>query len=61
MAALLYVIEDVFEVLQVKFEFCSDLRSELAWTPNAEEVEKLTDGPVEVGAASTTLAQQGSG
>jgi deazaflavin-dependent oxidoreductase (nitroreductase family) len=31
------------------FEFCSDLRSELQWNPKAKYIEKLTDGPVEVG------------
>jgi glyoxylase-like metal-dependent hydrolase (beta-lactamase superfamily II) len=31
------------------FDFCSDLRSELRWNPNAKYVEKLTDGPVGVG------------
>ena len=28
------------------FDFCSDLRNELVWNPNAEQVDKLTDAPV---------------
>ena len=31
------------------FDFCSDLRSELRWNPNAKYIEKLTDGSVGVG------------
>ena len=31
------------------FDFLTDLRHELDWNPNAEHVEKLTDGPIRVG------------
>lgn|SRR5512134_2649890 len=31
------------------FDFCSDLRNEMAWNPKARSVEKLTEGPVGVG------------
>jgi len=31
------------------FDFCSDLRNELAWNPKAEHVDKLGSGPVAVG------------
>ena len=31
------------------FDFCSDLRSELQWNPNAKYIEKVTDGSVGVG------------
>ena len=31
------------------FAFCSDLRRELEWNPDARAVEKLTDGPVGMG------------
>ena len=31
------------------FDYCSDLRSELQWNPNAKYIEKVTDGPVGVG------------
>lgn len=31
------------------FDFCSDLRNELVWNPNAVQVEMLTDDPVRVG------------
>lgn len=50
MAALSYAIEGVIEASPVDvFDFCSDLRNELVWNPNAEAVEKLTDGPVDTG------------
>src|SRR5919106_2304753 len=29
--------------------FCSDLRNELLWNPDAISVEKLTEGPIGVG------------
>jgi len=31
------------------FAFCSDLRRELEWNPDARSIEKLTDGPVGLG------------
>lgn len=31
------------------FRFCSDLRNELLWNPDAEYVVKVTEGPVGVG------------
>lgn len=47
MAVLSYVVEDVIAASPVEvFDFCSDLRNELVWNPNAEQVDKLTDGPV---------------
>jgi hypothetical protein len=47
---LSYVIESLIEVPPATvFDFCSDLRNELVWNPNAEEVDKLTDGPVDMG------------
>lgn len=50
MAVLSYVVEDVIEASPVEvFDFCSDLRNELVWNPNAEQVDKLTDGPVGLG------------
>jgi hypothetical protein len=45
-----YVKEAVIDVSQAEaFRFCSDLRNEMAWNPNAEQVDKLSDGPVDVG------------
>ena len=45
-----YVVEDVMAASPVEvFDFCSDLRNELVWNPNAEQVDKLTDGPVGCG------------
>lgn len=32
------------------FDYLSDLRSEPAWSPNCKLVEKITDGPVGLGA-----------
>jgi len=50
MADLSYVAEDVITASPVEvFDFCSDLRNELVWNPNAEQVDKLTDGPVGAG------------
>jgi hypothetical protein len=50
MTVLSYVTEGVIAAPPDQvFDFCSDLRSELIWNPNAEQVEKLTDGPVSVG------------
>jgi hypothetical protein len=50
MAVLSYVTKGVIEAPQVEvFDFCSDLRNELVWNPNAEAVEKVTDGPVDAG------------
>lgn len=31
------------------FDFCSDLRNELRWNPDAVAIEKLDDGPVALG------------
>lgn len=31
------------------FDYCVDLRNELEWNPTARSMEKLTDGPVDVG------------
>jgi hypothetical protein len=45
-----YVKEAVIDVSQADaFRFCSDLRNEMAWNPNAEQVDKISDGPVDVG------------
>lgn len=50
MAVLSYVVEDVIAASPEEvFDFCSDLRNELVWNPNAVQVEKLTDGPIETG------------
>jgi len=50
MADLSYVAKDVITASPVEvFDFCSDLRNELVWNPNAEQVDKLTDGPVGAG------------
>lgn len=50
MAVLSYLVEDVIAASPVEvFDFCSDLRNELVWNPNAEQVDKLTDGPVGAG------------
>ena len=50
MRRLAYSVTTTIErPIDVVFAFLSDLRSELAWNPNARSVEKLTDGPVGVG------------
>jgi hypothetical protein len=50
MAVLSYTKQRVIGVAPEEvFNFCSDLRNELVWNPNAEQVEKLVDGPVRVG------------
>jgi hypothetical protein len=50
MSALSYRTETVIRrPSEDVFEFCSDLRSELQWNPKVKYVEKITDGPVEVG------------
>lgn len=50
MVVLSYATQGVIDApLSDVFEFCSDLGNELVWNPNAEAVEKLTDGPVSVG------------
>jgi hypothetical protein len=40
-----FVRQDPAEVAR----FCSDLRNELSWNPDALSVEKLSDGPIGVG------------
>lgn len=32
------------------FDYCVDLRNELEWNPDAQSMEKITDGPIGVGA-----------
>lgn len=50
MAVLRYAVEDVMAASPAEvFDFCSDLRNELVWNPNADQVDKLTDGPVGAG------------
>lgn len=50
MAVLTYVVEDVISASPVEvFDFCSDLRNELVWNPNAEQVHMLTEDPVGAG------------
>lgn len=50
MTFLSYVKQRVIDVSPADaFRFCSDLRNELSWNPNAKQVEKLTEGPVGVG------------
>ena len=50
MAVLSYLSHVVIEASPSDvFDFCSDLRNELAWNSKADVVEKLTDGPVDVG------------
>lgn len=31
------------------FDYCVDMRNELAWNPNAQSIEKTTSGPLGVG------------
>ena len=50
MAVLSYTKQGAIGVAPEEvFDFGSDLRNELVWNPNAEQVEKLADGPVRVG------------
>ena len=46
------VIENSVEIArppEAVFDYCVDLRNELEWNPDAQSVEKITEGPIGAG------------